>query len=421
MGEKKKFYGYKVMGLLALQCFMVYFVVGVYGSTMSAIMERLSIDMVVFSSFTTVYLITCVVTSFFGSVVYKKIGPKNCILLWALGVAAQVLSVTYCNSVPVIYACMVFYGFALGVGYRAGISMLAESWFIDRRDEMIGYVSGVMNFGAAASMFLIGSLMSVMDLGVLIAVVVGVCMLIVIVCYIMIKTPAQMGQKPFEYPEGDPRKEIAAKADASEEGVDLSVVLRSPAFYLLLLSIAAFGLFQCPGSYLSVVMVGAGVSSNVAAILFGVQMLAQCVISLIIGKIFVRIKHLGYGILCTVLFAAAFTCMWSFYQGASGNFMALLTAFLVGCGSGAQGLMGAYMAPKFFGMKTYATVMTIATNIVFIGNAMITFTISPIVTADGGSWERATMICIWGCIASGVLLGLAAITAPMRKKKKSAA
>lgn len=413
-GTAKKFFGFKAMILLAIVNFMAFFMVGIYGATMSAIMLRLNCSMTVFSSFSTVYILVSFVTSMFAGKIYDKIGSRVCVLIYVLTIFLYVLAMEYAMSIALIYVVCAIYGVGLGLGARAAISKFAAEWFIDRRDEMIGYVSGIYNFGCAAAMLLLGSLMDKYPASVLIIVGITISMVVSIVGWIFMKSPKQMGQQP--YVNSELTNTVETKKE--EEGVDLSIVLKSPCFWLLAVSVALQGLAQCPTSYMSVVMVSAGVSENVAASLFGVEMVAQCVISLLVGKLLAKVKYLGFAVITYACFLVGLVLLVLFYVGNLGNAVAIITSFILGCGCGAGSLIAAYMSARFFGMKTYGTIMAVLTTVILVGNSCVAFTISPIVTADGGSWQRATVYCIILMVVSAIALVIAALTAPMRRIRK---
>lgn len=421
MGRNKEFFGFKAMVLLAIVNFMAFFMNGIYGATMSSIMARLNCSMTVFSSFSTAYILASFVTSMFAGKIYDAIGSRMCVLLYVFGIVAYVLGMEYCNNIFLIYPICIVYGVSLGIGGRAAISQFASEWFIDRRDEMIGYVSGIYNFGCGVGMILFAALMNRFSLNTLIVAGITIPTVISVIAWLMMKSPKQLGQKPYTQEKGDDAGSGAEDSKAKEafEGVDFDVVLKSPSFWLLAISIALQGLAQCPGSYMQVVMVSAGVSENVAAMLFGIQMVAQCVISLFVGKLLSTLKYTGYGILTYGCFIVGLVLLELFYVGNLGNAAAILTAFIIGCGSGAGNLVAAYMSGQFFGMKSYGTIMAVLTTVILVGSSCVAFTISPIVTADGGSWQRATMVCIILMCLSAAALGIAALTAPMRKIRKA--
>ncbi len=420
MGKKKEFFGFKAMVLLALVNFMAYFMVGIYGATMSSIMTRLNCSMTVFSSFSTAYILVSFVVSMFAGKIYDKVGSRNCVLFYVFATVVYILGMECSNSIPLIYVCCMIYGVAVGIGGRAAISKFVSEWFEDRRDEMIGYVCGIYNLGAGVGMIVFGAMLNRVSLTVLLVVGISVPTVISVIGWLMMKSPRQLGQKP--YTKG--KQDISADAASTEtkealEGVDFDVILKSPSFWLLIISSVLAGLAVCPGTYMQVVMVSVGVSESVAAMLFGIQMLAQCVMSMLVGKLLSTLKYVGYVIVTYALLVGGLVLLEMFYVTNLGNAAAILTAFIIGAGSGAVGLVSAYMPGQFFGMKAYGTIMAVLTAVTLVGSCFVPVTISPIVTADGGSWQKATIVCIVLMLISVASLGLAALTAPMRKIRKA--
>ena len=184
---------------------------------------------------------------FMGNVM-DRLGARRAALIGITIISASLVLFSQARTLPVYYSASVIMAIGQSLGGYSAFSLAAMHWFAKKR----GRAMGVMNIGngAAYSMPLIiaaissafGFQRALMILGGLIFVV-GIPLALVIR-----DRPESMGYLPdgerlivddATQPPGTPR--TRGKASQSGSGMTVSEVLRTPAFYLLLLTSVSIG------------------------------------------------------------------------------------------------------------------------------------------------------------------------------------
>lgn len=413
---KKQFSGYSQMVWLTIANFGAFFFLGVMSGALPSTLERIGVDAQAISYANAIYPIIMFAASFLGAKVYEKLGSIFPVVFYFATTAAYVAAYIYGNSIILIYALAIFYGIGNGIGAKAGISQFVSIWFIDRRDEMIGYVAGVYVFGAAAGLFIYGGVSTALGSKVAGSLLFIVAFIISGFSCLMLRTPKQKGQKPLAYGSSQTTTEVGP--EAALNGIDGNAALKTVSFWLLLISIMIMGCTQAPTTYLTLLLTGAGLPENLSSVFMGIMMAGQTIFMMLIGKILPKIKYVGY-ILITYfsLFIGYIILITGMDKMAMG--LMVICTILMGCGTGISSLLGVFLVPHYYGMKAYKLTMPILTAALIFGSAIQAFTIVPIATADGGDWYRATIICGIGMAVSLALILVSYATAPKLKAEKN--
>lgn len=275
MKTKSKKIGYEWV-IVILCCFMVMMALGFGSSTKSLFPDEISKALGVERSLVSLgesarYIATAIVNVFFGMLV-AKFGAKKLICAGFISLISSMLLYAYAENIPTIIVA----GALLGIGFSwtttTMVGYIVNIWHPERRGTIMGIVLASNGVGGAIAIELAGSLIDPTVTGSyrtaykMIAAVLAAT-LIVLVIFLREKKP-----------EGD-RASTAKRRSRGRnwEGLDFSVLVRKPYFWLALVCIFFCG-FILQGTYGIVAMhckdVGIDYSAVRALLSFGSLLLS---------------------------------------------------------------------------------------------------------------------------------------------------
>lgn len=416
MSENKKFYGYKAIVALCILNFFSFALLGVYACILPELMTRLNANETQVSSIATVYTITCFGISFFAGKIYEKLGANKCMILYGLLTIAYAAATIFSPGFSIIYIVSALYGISMGVGNRAGVNQVVAEWFIDKRDSIIGYITGIGTFEISTGSMLYGILVGSLGPHTTATILLAAFGILIILSTFFLKSPKQLKQKPLGY-EKIANADSEDTADIVLSGVDAKTALRSVSFILICLMSAITGIVAVINSSLMLIATNVGFNVATAAKLYTLFTVCSGITSLLIGKVKEKFGHTVYLSFSIIFFTTGYVLLYLWAKNAMGT--AMLAAALVVMGMGAAGtqMIAAYTVPHIFGMKSFATVMPIVSSLVMLGVGAAAFILPPMAAADG-NWNRAILTAIIMLVIGSAGTVIALIASPLKKSSK---
>ncbi|PYU06739.1 MAG: MFS transporter [Acidobacteria bacterium] len=253
-----------------------------------------------------------------------------------------------------------FYVFFAALGVVAGCtspvahSVVVSHWFNRHRGVALGFMMLGMGLGAIAMPVAIQRLIAVFGWRITYALCGSVVLLVAlpIAAVFLRGDPKEKGLQPDGIPAAEGMARGAAPERSAEEGLSWRETWHSSTFWLLISSffLAGASVHACV-LHMPALLTDRGVSAQGAAMASS------------IGGIALLIGRVGTGYLLDRFFAPRLAVF--FFCGASvgigllmfgaGGKAALVAAFLVGLGMGAEGDIIAYSLSRYFGLKAFGT------------------------------------------------------------------
>lgn len=413
---KKKFYGYKAAVAMGIYCFFVSGGVGLYAYLMPSAMVRLNCSAAQLTAITAVMGIVSFLSSFIAGKAYSKFGAEKCQLAYGVTGALFVIGFIFAKDVWILFVLAAIMGLFAGMGGTAAISAYVADWFIDKRQEISGYVTSTCTFGGFAAGMLFSFLASSMaaeKAAVLLLIVFGV---ICVVSAFFMRSRTKMGQLPLGYKAETEADAADVNAAAIElPGTDLKETIKSASLWFL-----CAGIFvSCLGIYYlscgTLIMTGAGMEIAAVSRTFAMVTMSMGIGSIVVGNLFAKLgckKALVvvYGLMLLSLGGLAYWC------GNPGS-VVLITIISIVFGFADSGLvlLPVMSYSELFGMKSFGRMMPIMVAVSVVAASCCGTLMSSVYDACG-NWVTPTLYSI-GLIAAGALcVVLAFVFSPMKKK-----
>ena len=411
--KPQKFYGYKAIVFLVVMMFCIYGVFAVFSNMMADIMTRLSIDASQLGMAITVRSIAGLLVSIVAYKIYPIIKPNKCMILSAVGMIIMVASFLW-GPLWSIYVTSFLYGFCMGTGMQVGMPVYVSQWFVDRRDEMVGYGFAAVNGGTAIASIIFGLLAAAFDnmtASIIMMVLFGV---ISVVASLFLRNPEDMGQKPLGF-----EKLSAAEADATDEenlpGLNAVQTRKTPAFWLLAAGLCIAGASFTCASYITVIVSSVGFSTTIAAFAYASFTACAALAMMVYGNIASRLgvkPFMIVGAFCMIFFSGLFA--YSTISGWTSPIIYCIICGGIGLGTSGVGLIPALVTPVLFGERSISSSTPLLQNIMAVGNGF-SISILTVPVASTGAWTITIALCCV-CAAIGWVLTFAALgLSPMKK------
>jgi len=255
----KNFYGMKiVIGSLFLTVFSMAIINNTASFYMEPICKTLGFTVAEFSAVYSMAALGAAVGAMLAGTLVQKLPIRLMMIIGALGTGLGFGGMSMATQIWQFYILMFVTDCSMALITNIPIATMLSNWYIDNRGKMIGLVFAGTGLGSLVfsplTEFLIGSTgwqtsFQIMA-GIILITALPVCI------FVFYKTPADVGQKPFTFPEGSPEAEKAAaaraeskdsgSADDIESGVPRKVAFTTPAFWLLAGCLLLMGI-MCSG------------------------------------------------------------------------------------------------------------------------------------------------------------------------------
>lgn len=413
---EKKFYGFKAAAATVTVMFCSFAVFTLYSCLMPDIMARLEIDATTVGLGITISSMIGFVLSFVAGKVYEKMPSNFWMRMQPIVIIVLMLAYLYAPSIYIIWGLHIFYGIVWGFGYTNGAIVYISQWFIERRDEMVGYVNSGVTLGGALSSFVFGIFSRSMETtrsALILIIVFGV---IAVLSSFMMFLPTKFGQKPYGYKE----QEVSAEDDgtpAEVPGVEVKAAVKSPSMFLMCLGCFVVGMVVLCFGYLTVMISAKGFSLADAAMVFTCYTLSMGIGSSLMGKISEKAGTKVYLLVTYVCAIGGATLMYLWMRNPGGLAFLVVATLITGIGGSGLNMLSPMMVPVVFGMKPFASLMPIIAGFYAVGSGLGVFYLPVIATQDGGDWTRAMLYAVVTLVVTAVIIAAAYALAPMKKEK----
>lgn len=324
-----------------------------------------------------------------------RIGPRPVV---GFGMACIGIGLVSASMADSLAAIIVFYGIGIGVGvgfaYVPAIGAV-QRWFVVQRGQASGWAVAGIGIGTMAAPPAAAWAIGMFGWrGAYVAIGIAVLVLGALATLLLRASPAAMGLQP----DGAPAP--AAAAPAVPDGLELSAVLRHPAFWLLY---AAGGL-NCIGTFVPFVHLAPfamdqGLSRAEGVWLVGLIGVGSTLGRFVLGGLADRMGR-GRSLSLVMLSTGLALLAWIFAQG----FVAL-ACFALAFGlfyGGFVALIPAVTA-DLFGLRAMSSVLGVLYTSVALGT-LLGPTLAGWVFDVTGSYTWPIAICALGCAAAAVLV-----------------
>lgn len=419
MGKETKFFGYRA----ALGAFLVIFVnlgacttLGTFLATLAGYSGH-SIGAV--GQIGTVNTVCNVVLSLAVTRVLPKIGAKKAMLISVIACAVHMIFYTFVTpganpqSLAFMYLAGATASVAITFGTHAVCSSVIAEWFVEKREQVTGWVLSGAGLGAAIWVFLAGQLFQVTDYKncyrIFSVLVLAVGLFAV---FFLIKKPEELGQKPLGF---EPE---AASGHGKEEmaGVSCREAFRSKSFKVLVLAL----LFTTIGgtAYLSYAPTWwqmNGMTASGAAIWNSAYLLLAGLLLLAAGTISAKLGMKGFVVYVCAAYILTFICMiiWPVNRAV---YMMVLTIVFAAAAYPVNASIPSFVGTAAFGPKEFGQISAALMVAVYSGQAAASPLMAAFLATEGGmglAWKVFA-----ATTAAGMVLLVAALQmSPMGKQK----
>lgn len=420
--KEKSFFGYKA----AIGAFLVIFVNLGAASTLGVFLPSMSEftgwPVGILSYNGTVNTIGNVLLSLICVKLLSKYGPKKLMFISIIGIFLNFQLYTLATdgqnvtSLVLILLAGFAASFAIVFGTHAVCTYVISSWFVEKREKIVGMVLSGASFGAAAWVFAAGQMFKYMDYRacyrILSWVILAIGMFSVI---FLIRDPEKMGQKPLGW-------EKETKSDSQSDVKELPGVTRNEA-----VKTVSFWLFA--GALLLAGMEGAawlvysptwwtmnGLTSTQAANWSAIYTVLAGIVMLGVGTIFAKVGPTIFSILVCAAFSLCMVALIVFGYTPTTVLLILIVVF----GALAYPLnasIPSIVGQSVFGPKEFGAISSTLMTGVYIGQALYAPSMNIFLSGKSGMEGGWKFLCATG-IVTMILLVLSIATSPMKKTKQ---
>lgn len=411
----KKFYGYKAAIAIGIFSFFVSGPAMMYAYLMPSTMARLNCTAAQITSVNAVYGVISFLGSFIAGKIYTRFGAEKGSMFYGIASVIYAGAFIFAQSLWVLMGSAVIMGLASGVGATAAVSAYIADWFVEKRQEISGYVTAAGTMGGFASGMLFSFLTKSMDVTQAAIVLVVACSAICLVSAFFLRSRKKMEQLPLGY---------VAEADTASEasvveltGPDVKETVKSISFWLFCagILISCLGVFYL--SCATMIMTGAGMDISLSSRIFSMVTLAMGVGSILMGNLF---SKLGCKKALVVVFGVAIASLSGIAYWCSNPASVVLIAiasFGFGIADSGLILMAVMSYSELFGMKSFNQLMPIM-GAIGVAGATGGSPIMSLIYDLFGNWTAPTVLSIILMGLGALCVGFAFIFSPMKKRVK---
>lgn len=419
----KKFYGYKVVVAAVILIMLHNGCTAVYSLFLLDMADHVGCSLAAIGYMSTISLFVSVGASFLmgaGRVV-ERIGAKKCLYLGTILSALAYVVMGFAPSLTVIYIGVIFLGINISIGTIATTSSLVESWFIERRSEMLGIVIGCALLGSTVLVFVASRINAVAGTYTTTYYVLAAVILIVgvLVNTLLVRTPEQMGQKPLGWEKSDELAKAEVVNENDEEGISLNVILKSFSFWAIMIAVFIFTFaVDSIAIYAPTFFITNGLSEITASNLSTIFLFMGFIGGISAGAIDAKLGHKAFALVLGVLLAVG-TALLAFYPSSKVLILAYAAMIIGGLGLQACNQSGPTLIAPMFGRKHYSTLVNYTATASYAGCAAIAPIMNISLNVTGGMTAEYVG-CAIGVVVGVVLLVLGLNLSPLKKSGKNA-
>lgn len=355
----------------------------------------------------------------------QKLGVRITMLISVLACALHMQFYTFATpganmpSLIFMYAAGLTASFAITFGTHAACGALIADWFVERREQVTGWVFSGAGFGAAIWVFIAGQLFRYMDYKGCYRVLTVCCLVIgLLALAFLVKDCAKSGQKPLGWERASELEKAASESNSNAAGVDKKTALRSPSFWILVVAL----LFSCVSgsaflSYSPSWWQQGGMSSSTAANWTAIYLVLSGFVLMLVGSIFKRFGPSFFTIVVCVAFVLCCVCM-LVWAGSPTVMMMVLTVLFGAISYPIMASIPNLIGQSVFGMRDFAAISATLMTAVYAGQFFASPIMAGFLASEGGmalAWKFFAACAVIGM----VLILLALRLSPMVRQKQN--
>lgn len=359
--------------------------------------ESLGISRAKFMVYQTFSTIATAICMPLASSIYKKVPMKAMILVGAAFGAATHLCYSVANDVRMFYLGGTLAGIGTCLYGSIPIAVLTSNWFHEKK----GTATGLAFAGTGAASALLSPIVSNViasygwRMGYRMISLLILCTVIPVTVFLIRVTPEEMGLLPY----GEKKEQRARE----KLGLSKSQIFRTKSFWIFSLSVFLLGAVTGPAQQQLVAYWSeAGNTPAFAASMYSVVMFVAIFTKIFLGAIYDRTSVTKGTVAVGALSVLSYICLLLFPKG----YGIVVPAILFGVTVSVQVLVSTYVANRLFGDKEYAFVYGIMTPILY-GGVAVGSPVSAAVYDFSGSYQMLWMACT-GVFATAILLVITA-------------
>ena len=419
--KQDKFFGYKA----AIGAFLVIFVNLGAASTLGVFLPSMS-EYTGWSVATLGYngtfnTIGNVLLSLICVKALSKLGPRKLMFISIIGIFLNFQLYTFATSgqdtlsLVLIYLAGLAASFAIVFGTHAVCTYVISSWFVEKREKIIGMVLSGASFGAAAWVFAAGQMFKYMDYRscyrILSFVILAIGLLAVI---FLIREPEKMGQKPLGYEKVSENDKVDTSA---LPGVTRKDAIKTASFWFFALALLLGGM---EGSawlvYSPTWWTMNGQTATQAANWNAIYTVIAGLVMLGVGAAFKKLGPTVFSIATSVAFSVCMVLL-VVYGSTPTTTIMILTVVFGALAYPLSASIPSIVGQSVFGPKEFGAISATLMTGVYLGQALYAPVMNIFLSSSSGFVGGWKFLCGTG-IVTMVLLVLSIATSPMKKLAK---
>lgn len=421
--SEKKFFGYKAVVGAFLVMFIVMGIGGTIGTFLPSLVKYSEWDLRTIGYFGTIHVLGNILFSFVAAKLVRTWGPKKlmgialcCVIIFML-MFTMIVPGRQIITIVLIYTAVFILSIAIGFGTFAVCTAFVSKWFVEKRETMVGIVLSAAAFGASCWNILAGQLFRFMEFK---SVYYVMCVISAVggflVMKFLIKTPDDVGQKPFGWENAE--KIAAEKAAIAIPGVTKAVAVKSASFWML------FAAFICVcGAGAAFVAYGQawwqanGFDRTVTASYYALYVLVGGLSLALAGKIVSKIRAAAFAAIIGMFFIAGLICQ-ILLPGNPTSSMILLISICLGIAYPLNTSMPGLVTQSVFGPRESGSIQAQLQSSVYIGQFAYSLVVGQFLKSSAGfigAWKfYIAAVAVWALLIIG-----AAVLSPYKPNKKA--
>lgn len=405
---KAQFYGYRATFIAVLVVIYSTMSVGIFAVIVPSAVERFGGSYTAVGTAGTIETLFTFIGAAFAGRIYARFGYRPVFAAAALSSVAFLLTYGFATNIAVLYLVEAVFGFLFGVAVFNALSTFIATWFIERRDRVIGIGLGMASLGAALGSTLTTALIAAAGEANAIYILLALAVPVLVLVY-FVKTPAQLNQEPLGADKQDVNVEVIRDAGKNVDKQAVRRSILSLPFMLMFVSSLILGSILFSTLYISPIMASQGIPELTSMALVTVALLSYSASSVLLGMIAQKAGSVAYAV---VGFGMALGGLVLWPVIGPNEVGAIVVAVLVGSGAGFNLTYSATLVSHVFELDVYARIVPVLAGAASIGFALVSI-VFPALAESTGSWF-IVQIVVMIIVAVAAILTFVALGAARR-------
>ncbi|MTI46533.1 MAG: MFS transporter [Firmicutes bacterium] len=304
-------------------------------------------------------------TSLLMGTLVKKFSIKKLVMIAGILIGSFFIVLGYSNSILIIYALAVLFGFSTIVGGFATAQTEINWWYATGTGKRIGYLSTAVGLGGMVFPVAVAKLIEIFGLriaasgqGIFIG---GIIILIGV--FVLSEEPDKYGLKPVGYEENEELNKKENTSGQTKSSLTIKQIATKPQFWFILISIVLISTASTGfNNNASALYQSKGIDAVKAALLISIMSGVNFITAPLYGILMDKIGYIKATTLYGLIVAGIFFGSTLLYGFVGGVIIAALMAFKT-----FNSMLGPITLPKLFGRKEAASLVGFTTAAQSVG------------------------------------------------------